>query len=372
MNKFAITRRQALLLFLICTISSKLQMLPCLISQDVGKAMWAVLLMGCAIDVVLFSLVITINMLAPNVTVHDMLRQTFGKVFTSIIGVLLLIYYISVAVLPYQAVREVFASNLFDTLPWQIFSIFLLVAVGYLAYTGMRTIGRTAELYFWIIIFSVVGLITLGVVTTNFIHVLPISDINLGEVSKSAYNNSIWFADYMIFFVLIGRIKTDPKHKAPLNFTFLLYFLGATAVYCLAYITFYGLYTVLTPTQTSLLSGISAFSLTTLEVSRVDWFLVLLSQAASIISCATYTYCATDCINQITGKKSYGICLLFGLIILYLTDIILFNNTDLGIKYLKVFTAPFATIMQVIMPIITLFAAVMLKRKNKQLKEKTA
>lgn len=347
-------------------------MLPCLVSGEVGRSLWLVLLFGCLIDAVLFILVITINMLAPNVTVHDMLRASFGKVFTGIIGALLLVYYICTAVLPYQAVREVFASNLFDTLPWQIFSIFLLVAVGYLAYSGMRTIGRTAELYFWIIIFSVVGLITLGVITTNFIHILPLGDINFGAVAKSNYTNAIWFGDYMIFFVLIGRIKTDPKRKAPINYAFVLYYLGAVAVYLLAYVTFYCLYTVLTPTQTSLLSGISSFSLTTLEVSRVDWFLVLASQAASIISCATYTYCATDCINQITGKRNYGICLFVGIIILYLTDLLLFNNADLGINYFRTYTAPFASIMQIVMPIITLFAVVIYKKRNKQqLKETT-
>lgn len=361
MNNFQITRRQALLLFIICTISSKLQMLPCLVSADVGKSLWVVLLLGCSLDAVLFGVVIIINKIVPNMTLHDIIRQTFGKFISWIVGLLLLIYYICTAVLPYEAVRDVFSSNLFDTLPWQLYSVFLLVAVGYLAFSGLRTIGRTAELYCWVIFFCVAGLILLGAVTANYINIFPLGGSDFSAIIKSTYNHSIWFGDYMIFFVLIGRIKPG---KTGLKFYDLGIYAGCILIYAFAFMTFYSLYTVLASMQSSLLSGISTFSLLTLDIGRVDWFLVLLSQIASIISCATYTYCATDCVNQLTGKKNYILCLLFTLAVLYVTDIFLFANIDIGLTILKQFTAPIGLSVQILLPILALISAICYKKRK--------
>ena len=92
MNKFQITHRQAIFLFLICTISSKLQMLPTLLSSDVGRDLWIVLLLGGLIDVFFLFLTILINKLCPNLTIHDLIRQTFGKSISFIVVVIFFIY----------------------------------------------------------------------------------------------------------------------------------------------------------------------------------------------------------------------------------------------------------------------------------------
>jgi hypothetical protein len=120
---------------------------------------------------------------------------------------------------------------------------------------------------------------------------------------------------------------------------------------------------VLTPTQTSLLSGISAFSILTLDVGRIDWFLVLLSQLASVISCATYVYCATDCINELTGKKNYFLCVVASVAILYAADLLLFGNIDYGLFVFKKYTRYLASIVQTIIPLICLLCAIIYRLK---------
>ena len=362
MNKFQITRRQAIILFLICTVSSKMQMLPCLLAGAVGKDLWCVLLFGAAIDLAFLLLTITINRLCPNLTIHDMLRQTFGKVFSGIVVFLFFTYFICTAVLPFEAVRDVFASNLFETIPWRIFAIFLLLCVGYLAYSGMRTIGRSAELYFPIIIGCILALVILGMSSTDFTRIFPLATTPLKTTANNYLMHSIWFADYMILFVLTGRIKPG---ETGLKYKDVLIFAGVIIFYAAAYISLWGLYAVTASTQASLLSSISAFSLLNLDIGRVDWFLVLLSQIASVISCSTYIYCAADCVYQITNKKNYGMCVIFTLIILYLADIILFGNIDKGIVFYTRYTGLISLILQTSVPIICLISALIIKRKNK-------
>lgn len=363
MNKFQITHRQAVLLFLICTISSKMQMLPTLLASSTGKDLWIVLLLGAGIDIIFLFLTILINKLCPNLTIHDLLRQTFGKVVSFIVVLLFFIYFISTAILPFEAVRDVFASNLFDTITWQLFSLFLLFSVGYLAFAGLRTIGRTAELYAFIIFFCVIVLVILGATSTDYSNILPVFNTPLKTIGSSYLNHSIWFGDYMIFFVLTGRIKPDDKQ---LKYTDILYYVTAVVIYALAYISFYGLYTVSAGSNASLLSSISAFSLLNLDVGRIDWFLVLLSQIASVISCATYIFCAADCIYQTTHKKSFGICVIITLVALYLTDAFLFKNIDQGIVFYSRYTGFASLILQTIIPLFCLISTLIIKRKSKK------
>ena len=172
MTRFAITRRQALFLFVICTISSKLQTLPCLISENVGGDLWIVLLFGAVIDVAFFALVILLNNICPNLTAFDLLCKTIGKFLAKIVMIALIVYFLFTALMPYEAVRNVFANNLFDTLPWQSFSIFLIFAVGYLVFCGLKTIGRSAELYLVILVTCVGILFLLGIFSANFENIL--------------------------------------------------------------------------------------------------------------------------------------------------------------------------------------------------------
>ena len=367
MNKFQLSRRQALLIFLICTISSKLQLLPCLLSGAVGKDLWIILLFGGCIDIFFLFLTILINKICPNTTIHDMLRNSFGKVFSFIVGALLLIYLIITATLPYEAVRDVFASNLFDSIPWQIFSLFLLFCVGYLAFSGIKTLGRTAELYHGILFFCVVGLVILGAIHSDFSQVLPIGQSTIPKMLQTYVSHSLWFGDYMIFFVLIGRIKDE---KTGLKFKDLLLFAAVMVFYAVAYIAFYGLYTITAATQTSLLSSISAFSMLNLDIGRIDWFLVLLSQIASVISCCTYISCAADCLFQLSRKKNYTVCVILCSIFLYASDLFFFKNIEQGIVFYTKYTGSICLIIQTAIPIICLVAAIIVhKKKRRQLCE---
>ena len=363
MTKFQISKRQALIVFIICTISSKLQLLPCLLAGEAKNDLWLILLFGGLIDLIFLLLTISINKLCPGETIHDIIRKSLGKSVSFIIGVALFLYLILTATLPYEAIRDVFASNLFDSLAWQIFSIFLLICVGYLAYSGIKTIGRTAELYFPIIAVSVMFLIILGTIYTDFSQILPIVTNKLDKLFDVYSNHTLWFGDYMIFFVLIGRIKPDNK---PLKYKDSLVYVLCILIYTVAYVAFYGLYTITAGSQSSLLSSISAFSLLSLDIGRVDWFLVLLSQIASIISCATYISCASDCIYQLTHKKNYTICVIFASLLLYFADLLFFKNIDQGILFYTKYTGLACLIIQISIPIICLVCAFVIKRKNRR------
>lgn len=363
MNRFSITRRQALFIFVICTISSKLQTLPCLISEDVGSNLWMVLLFGGIIDAVFFALIIWANHICPDLTFYDLLVKTIGKFLAKLVMVLLVIYFLFTALMPYEAVRNVFANNLFDTLPWQGFAIFLVFAVGYLVFCGLKTIGRSAELYLVILVTCVTLLFLLGIFTANFENILPLFDAKLDKIANSYLDHSLWFGDYMIFFCLIGRVDTSKK---ALKFWDVLIYAGLIVVYAVGYITFYCLYTDLSSSQTSLLSSISSFSLIELSIGRADWLLVIICQIASVLSLSTYTYCIADSLNNIIGKKHYAICAIISIATIYVLDIVLFSHTGTSVHGYLHLTGIVALIIQTILPLLCILCTICYKKRSKR------
>lgn len=363
MTRFSITRRQAIFLFIICTISSKLQALPTLLAYDAGKGLWFILLFGALIDAIFLTFTIIINKICPNLTMFDLLCKTFGKFTAKIINFAVIIYFLFTAIMPYDAVRNVFANNLFDSLPWHIFSIFLIFAVGYLVFSGLKTIGRSAELYFTIIVSSVVLLILFGIFTANWKNILPILDFDIDTSLKSYVSHALWFGDYMIFYCLMGQIDT---RKSQLKFQDIGLYIILILIYVVAYMAFYSLYTVLAGSQTSLLASISSFALLHLSLGRLDWFLVILSQIASVISLSTYIYCISSSINEIFGKKHYGICVFVSILIIYLIEFMLYNEHLVNpVSYMNI-TGIVSIIIQTSIPVICLLASFVYKRKKTQ------
>lgn len=363
MNRFSLTRRQAVFLFVICTISSKLQTLPCLLAQETQNNLWIVLLLGMMIDIVFLTLTIVVNRICPNMTIYDLLTKVTGKVIAKIFMFVLIVYFLFTALMPYEAVRNVFANNLFDTLPWQSFAIFLIFAVGYLVFCGIKTIGRSAELYLVIIVSSVCLLFVLGLFSADYGNILPLFEVDMRQIAESYLDHSLWFGDYMIFFVLMGRIDT---RKSAIKFWDILIYAGLMVFYAFGYITFYSLYTVLSGSQTSLLAAISSFSLLNLSIGRVDWFLVLLTQIASVLSLSTYIYCISDCLNNIFGQKHYAICSIVSVGVLYLTDFLLFSQTGASIHSYMHITGIVALIIQTSVPVICILCAIFAKKSAKQ------
>ena len=302
-----ITKRQALFLMVICLMANKVQRLPSLVASNVGRHGWLVFLGVGVIDVLLLLLALLFNKKCKNQTVYQICENAGGKWFSKIIYVLFGVYFLANALLPYEAVHDIFANILFDYLSWETYSLVLAFTIFFIANRRLRNVGRLGEIFFSIIAISFVSLLILGATTTNYYRVLPISDINLSEFVDTCFEYSLWFGDFLIVFAFVGRIKQDGK---PLGWKSVLTYCSCVLILSFAYIVFYGLYEHLTPNQNSLISSISQFSLLNLEIGRIDWFLVLFFQMATVISSGLYLHLSADSFRQVLGLKEKSIVII--------------------------------------------------------------
>lgn len=365
--KKILTKRQALYIFMICFVASKAQRLPSLISSNMGRNGWLVILIMGIVDALLLSIMLWTNKINNGRNLYDLCTHAGGKFYAKFILVFLGLYFLMNAILPYEAVHDVFSNVLFDYLSWELYSFFLVFAIAFLACFGLTTIGRVSELLIWAIGVGFITLLTLGAITTNFSRVLPVYDINIPMLISTCFNFSMWFGDFIILYIFMGNIKED---DGKINFWFIVALIVCDLLLTFGYVIFFGLYDTLSPEQTNFISSISQFSLLSLDIGRVDWFFVLLFEISTFISSAVYIYSAGRCFCDVFGiKKEKIICIVLTLIV-YLLDVSVFKSVGRGASNLAFIAKYTYPVIVVGFPIMILISAFVSKYKdNKKVKK---
>lgn len=349
-----LTGRQSIYLLLICSIATKVQTLPSMIASNLGRFGWLYYLFLALVDILFVAIALWINKLANGKTLYEMLCDTTGKTIAKIVSLLFGLYFLFSAILPYEALHNVFANILFEDLSWPMFSLLLVVAVFYLGGRGLKTIGRVGELYFRIIAVCLVSLLVISYSSTSLIRLLPLQEINISKVAQTSFNYSFWFGDFLLILMFMGKVKQEKWYTLKL---ILAYCIELLVIVC-AYIIFYGIYGNLTLYQNNLVTDISEFSLLNLEIGRLDWFLMLGVQTSTIIACSVDIYLASYNFAKIIDlKKSYKASI-FIVLIVYLLDIFVFKNITNSAVVVSLISRWFALVCQFCLPILILIIAI--------------
>lgn len=361
--KKELTKRQAMILLFICFVANKAQRLPSFIATNMGRHGWLVTLILGLIDVLMLFIMLWTNHTANGRTCYDMCKNAGGKCFAKFIVFFFSLYYILNALLPYEAIHDVFSNVLFDHLSWELYSFFIVFALAFLATHGLKTIGRVSELLVWIIGAGLIGILILGATTTDFLRVLPIYDIDAGKLFETCFSYSVWFGDFTIVYIFMGRVKEDDGR---MNFWFPVVLMISVLVMSFGYTVYYGLYDVLAPEQTNAISSISQFALLNLDIGRVDWFLVLFFELSTFISSGLYIFGASKCLCQVFEIKHQKVVTIVLPIIIYLFDIFVFKSVGRGASKLARYVKYFFPVVAIGFPIVLLIASFVSRKKDRK------
>ena len=317
-----VTKNQAMYMLLICLIGTKFQRLPSFLADVSGKSFWVVLMIYLLIDGLFLMIALKIINLGNGATLYELLEKSAGKVVAKVIFVVLGIYFFILAILPYESVHEVFADIIFDSLPWKYFAFFLLVSMGVIAVSGLKSIGRMCQMFFFVVMIGVVGLLILGASTSDFSRILPITETVVDSVFQGVYKSTLWFGNFTVLYVLMGKIKNQENNKWG---GIKLSFFASSIFVAVSYIVFYGIYGDITPLKRNWLTKISQFALLSLDIGRPDWFLILFAELATILTAGIFVYCSAVCFKEVFQAKKINI-------ITYLLLLGLYLNTNFLVK----------------------------------------
>ena len=378
-----LTKRQTIFILITSLFANKVQRLPSLTASHLGRHGYLFFLVMGLIDTLMLLVCLGFNKLAGHRTsTYILLEKTGSAWFSKPIFILFAVYFLFNALLPYEAIHDMFASVLFDNLTWEIYSLLMVLTVFFMASRGLKTLGRLYEIFFYLIIGSFAILLCMGAATTNFARSLPLCDLNVASFAKTCFEYNLWFGDFLLIYMFVGKIKQDDGY---LGWPIILAQVISTLVLSFAYMVFYGLYQNLAPNQNSLISSISLYSLLGLNIGRVDWFFVLFFQIGAVLCAGTYLFASAYCLYEVLSRhhlkgvtqsgflkgedkkaKKMMFILLFLVAVIYVADTNLFKSNQQGVAILTNITKYFGTFMVIVLPFILLIAAAVYHKKRKK------
>jgi|GEM_PF-6553726 len=349
-------KRQAIILVAICALATKLQRLPSLLSLTVMQDGWIVLLALGFADILFACLALWFFNAFNNVgTFYEVFEKIYGKVISKILFIVLFAYFLISAVLPFEAIHDLFANMLFNQINYNYFGLIFIGVLIFSSAKGLQMMGRQIEIYTALVTVGIVGVLAFGLFSADFSKILPAGHTDFSVFINEAARSSLWYGDFMIIFLLTGRVNLKKGENLWLGI--LLPFASVLLLIVpLAYVAFYSLYNNLAGFQSSAISSLTQFSLLSLDIGRIDWFFVLFEQVSTILSASIYIYLAAECFSQVFAIKRPLFIITLIALVLFLADVFIFKNlTTSPLLFRQVFYV-FALIWNYVLPLIYAFS----------------
>lgn len=327
------TSRQFYISLFIMTISLKIQKLPSLISESLGKDSYLLVLLFLGIN--LFGIGLAFFILNRTKDDHVLKRSNtwFGSIFKKLILIGLAIYFLAQCLILYESIQNLFAHVLFYELPWTMFSLMLAGAVFYLAFSGIKNISLNFELYAILIVISYIVISIFGGTKADFMSILPFETINFKSILSKIIDFNLWFGDFFLV-LFMGKFAKHIKFK----WTALVYTIAMLFV-SLLFVEFFGIYKSYTPMKPSLVSVISEQAMLGVNIGRVDWFFILFAEMGTILSAGACLFFAKKSLAFAFPKLKENWILIGLIIVIYFVDIFylvdVHTQKQLFIDYLK-------------------------------------
>lgn len=342
--KKALSKRQAIILFACLIISFKLQRLPAFFSQDFGRDCYIAVAVIFLIDFLLLLLMCAVYKKLGDKTVFEYIKENTNKFVLVLFCIFTILFFASKSVIGYKQLHEFFANTLFNNLPWNYFGILFVFLLVLLIGNGLNNIARSTELYSYVMLFSVLAIVVLGVTVADYSRLLPVLDIDIPSKFLKIFDYAGWFLDSVLILFFAGNVKDDKKSVKPFIWTYII-----SAVFVIIGImTFYAINEHMGGLQNNGLSSMTEYTLIGLGIGRPDWFLVLFVNMASILTTAMLLWFATTSLATIINKRVNFWLAFIVTIALYAWDWMIYQNLELGFviatQYINWFMLAFAGI----------------------------
>ena len=206
-----ISARQFILLAFIGGMVIKGLMLPSILMRISGKDGLFVMAFYFLIEIINLTLFSLLIVKFPEKTFFDILSECFGKVFSRIIAVAIIIASLIKFTLNLSEVKAFFLIEMFDSFNWTVMIIPLIALCFTIAVKSLRVLGRTAEIFFPFILTGIIFLSLILFREVPFENFLPLLDDGIKPVVDGIKEFPIWFGDVIVMAVALGNVKKG-KH----------------------------------------------------------------------------------------------------------------------------------------------------------------
>lgn len=210
-SKDRISSKQFIVVLFLVTLAIKMFMLPSLVLRIVGKDGYLVIGLYTILEFAGLGLLLCTVLRNPDKTLFDILSDATGKVISRIIVAFLIAFALVKATIIINEIKMFFAVIMYRDINWAILAVPLFAVMIAMSVRPLRSIGRTAELVFPVVVLSTFILASLLFGDIRVENLLPVMPEGAGEVADGIKRFCMWFGDTTFLTLFLGRVKASRK-----------------------------------------------------------------------------------------------------------------------------------------------------------------
>ncbi|MCL2256323.1 MAG: GerAB/ArcD/ProY family transporter, partial [Firmicutes bacterium] len=285
-TKKDLTTLQFVIIILLLGLGTKVFMVPLLLLKSSGRSSIFTLLIFFAIEFFIVMMFLLSQKISQNKTANEVIEKTFGKIVSKGVSLVFIFYAIFKIILFIAIIKNYLFTNFFDGFVWAIYLLPLIVVLSCFGFRSLTSIGRVGEILAPFVLIAVVLVGVLIAPNMRLYSVLPFIE-NVGDSLINVRTLPMWFGDYILLFVMMGRIKTSKKRfKTKVILSVILAEVVAIAFAIMIFSAFIDVAQFLDLGQQ--ISAITQLSLMRVAGGRVDVILFAVWMMAIIITAGLY------------------------------------------------------------------------------------
>ncbi|MCL1900808.1 MAG: GerAB/ArcD/ProY family transporter [Firmicutes bacterium] len=361
-----INKRQLSILFFFILPITKLMLLPTLMSHVSGRDSYISTFILLSVDIFVLLLILFAINKYPKDNFNQILKSVFSKPVAKIILFLFGLFFLFKGLPFILEQKQLLENTFYERFPFIITFIIFFSLIFFVALKGAKIIGRTSELFWFIILISFILIIMFSFSQADFSNILPIAYNGAGPIFDGVLKNVYHFGDYIILFAFMGKIDKDKSFKKVVLVAGLI-----AALVVFVFVIFIAIFGDVAVRQTYAITKISKYSLAMSELGRFDFIAIIILLAGAVFFSAVTLYCSAEMFRQCFNLKERKYPLL-ALITILAAGTLFFNNrfSDL-VNLNSVYMTYFYMAMQYLFPIILAMGVlakenIFILRKNKE------
>ncbi len=205
MENRTINAWQTAIILFVLLFANKILVLPSLIYEEAGLEGFLIPIFLFIVEFGLLFLFFLLKNKFPNQSFSDLIRKYCGKIVATAVFVLFMIFFLAKSVLIYNITYVFFRNLIYKDSGNILFLFCFLPVVNHLAISGERVMGRTMQLFFPIILLTVVFCICVGFFGINSSPLL--FESNGLDIFLTTIKHVSSFGDVLFLFVIMDKIK---------------------------------------------------------------------------------------------------------------------------------------------------------------------
>lgn len=286
--KESISSRQVGVLCAISIFANKILLLPSLLYENAKADGFFVVALLFLIDLMILFSFFYLKKKFPVQSFGEILTFFFGKVIAKVIFLAFVVFFMFKVFLIYSTSFIYLKQQVYQGEFALLAMVCILPVINHVAFTGLRSMARTIEMFFYIISFGFVLCLAISTFTYKSSPLFFTSDIT--AFASTAFRHIFSFGDYLFLFIIIDKVSlTQKDKKRVLKYVFFAIFLVLTLFFL-----FYSLYQITAFMHNNALSDILIFSVVFNAVGRIDIIAMLTIMFLAIFQMELFHYCFCD------------------------------------------------------------------------------